>query len=183
MVATATPGLDLKMRATDFNLRSVDDKLYTLKNVQGKNGLLLIFMCNHCPYVQAIINQLVDDVKKLNTLGIGVVGINANDTTSYPEDSFENMKLFAKEHKMSFPYLLDETQEIAKAYGAVCTPDFFGFNSDLMLRYRGRFDNRGRSDNPEISNHELLKAMTEIASTGKFSAPQYPSIGCSIKWK
>lgn len=183
MVATATPGLDLNLRAPDFKLKGSDDKIYSLSEVKGKHGLLVIFMCNHCPYVKAVIDQLVSDVKKLYTLGIGVVAINSNDPINYPEDSFDNMKLFARAHKMGFPYLFDETQGAAKSYGAVCTPDFFGFNKDLMLRYRGRFDNRGRIDNTESSDHELLKAMIEIASTGQCSAPQYPSIGCSIKWK
>ena len=182
MVALETPAINKNMLAIDFNLSGIDGKKYTLETMRGKNGILVIFMCNHCPYVKAIIKKLVEDVKKLNAVGIGVIGINANDVANYPEDSFENMKLFAKEHEIIFPYVFDETQNIARSYGAICTPDFFGFNNQLLLRYRGRFDSSGKSDNPN-ANRELLSAMTEVASIGDFSGVQYPSIGCSIKWR
>ena len=142
-----------------------------------------MFICNHCPYVQAIVDRLVRDVRELQAQGIGVAAIMSNDQVAYPEDSFDNMKLFAKEHGFTFPYLLDESQEVARAYGAVCTPDFFGFDAGLGLQYRGRLDASRREAGPADARRELLEAMAQVAATGRGPAEQVPSMGCSIKWK
>ncbi len=168
----------------DFNLKSVDDKNSTLKDVAGEKGLLVVFMCNHCPYVKAIIDRLVSDAKELQANGIGVVAIMSNDVTNYPEDSFENMKLFADENGFTFPYLIDETQEVAKTYGAVCTPDFFGYNAEGDLQYRGRLDEVNPSKlATDSTKKELLEAMLQVAKTGTAPSEQTPSMGCSIKWR
>jgi peroxiredoxin len=182
VVLTHTPFVDLSFIAKDFSLLSINGSMYNLNALKGPNGLVLIFMCNHCPYVKAIIKKLNEDAKKLISYGIGVAGINANDAIEYPDDSYDNMKAFASQHSIIFPYLHDATQEIAKAYNAVCTPDFFGFNKDLNLRYRGRFDDSGMSEKVD-TKRELLSAMTEIAETGECKMTQYPSMGCNIKWK
>jgi peroxiredoxin len=182
MAALTTPKANLGWRAEDFSLAGVDGHQYSLNRVRGKNGLLVMFICNHCPFVQAIAGKLAVDMKKLQKADIGVVAIMPNDTEQYPADSFDNMKVFAKHQGFTFPYLFDETQEVARAYGAVCTPDFFGFDKDLELRYRGRFDSSGREVNKE-GKHELLEAMLQIGETGAAPKDQMASIGCSIKWR
>ncbi|MCI5050370.1 MAG: thioredoxin family protein [Rickettsiales bacterium] len=177
MVALQTPQAELGWQAADFNLEGVDINMYRLNDVAGSNGLLVMFICNHCPYVQRQLDTMVDVAHRLKEVGVGVVAINSNDTDAYPEDSFENMKQLAHDYAFPFPYLLDETQEVAKAYGAVCTPDFFGFNAALKLQYRGRIDRDGDDKS------ELLLAMQQIAEMGRTNLPQEPSVGCSIKWR
>lgn len=182
MAATAEP-IQRGMIAPDFILPGTDGQRWTRDAIVGPHGLLVAFICNHCPYVQAIIDRLVRDARALQDAGIGVVAISSNDVVAYPEDSFEHMRAFAQKHGFSFPYLYDETQEIARAYGAVCTPDFFGFNRDLQLEYRGRLDASGRQPAAPDARRELLEAMKQVAATGRGPAEQTPSIGCSIKWK
>ncbi len=182
MQALETPAAKTGLKAPAFSLKGVDGKTYTLDSVKGPKGLVVMFICNHCPYVKSSIKRIVSDAKALQAAGIGVVAIMSNDTVNYPDDSFANMKGFSAEHGMSFPYVIDETQDIARAYDAVCTPDFFGFNAELELQYRGRLDEGGRLE-VVGAKRELLQAMQEIAATGRTSAPQRPSIGCSIKWK
>jgi peroxiredoxin len=178
-----TPICQFGRNAPDFRLAGIDGKTWTLADVRGPNGTLVMFICNHCPYVKAAIDRVVRDAKALQALGIGSVAICSNDAVQYPEDSFENMKAFASAHGFPFPYLHDETQAVARAYGAVCTPDFFGFNADLALQYRGRLD-AGRKDPPPAdAKRELYDAMTQVAETGQGPAEQFPSVGCSIKWK
>ena len=174
-----TPGAP----APDFALPGVDGRRWTRDGCRGASGLLVMFICNHCPYVRAVIDRIVRDARDLAPLGVGVAAISANDPVAYPEDSFERMAQFARQHDFPFPYLFDETQGIARAYGAVCTPDFFGFNERLELQYRGRLDASGRSAAPAGARRELLEAMKLIAGTGKGPAEQLPSIGCSIKWR
>jgi peroxiredoxin len=169
--------------APDFALPGVDGKVWTRDRCRGPNGLLVLFICNHCPYVRAVIDRIVRDARDLAPLGIGVVAISANDPVAYPEDSFERMAEFARQHAFPFPYLYDETQGIARAYGAVCTPDFFGFNARLELQYRGRLDASGRAPATAQARRELFEAMKLVAATGLGPAEQLPSIGCSIKWR
>ena len=182
MVSTLTPVCEFGLPAPDFELPGVDGKRYRRADVCGPNGLLVMFICNHCPYVKAVRERLVRDCGELAGYGIGSVAIMSNDPSDYPEDSFENMKRIAAEFRYPFPYLLDETQDVAKAYGAVCTPDFFGYDAALGLRYRGRLDASGREAAPR-GRRELFDAMVEIARTGRGPADQFASIGCSIKWK
>jgi peroxiredoxin len=177
-----TPDLEPNFHAQDFNLLSIDGTKYSLADLDKKNGLVVAFICNHCPYVQAIADKITREANELAKIGIGFVGINSNDVASYPDDSYDNMKLFAVKHQFNFPYLFDESQEIAKKYGAVCTPDFFCFDRDLLLRYRGRLDSAGKSDVPNATR-ELFIAMELIANDEDITFKQYPSIGCSIKWK
>ena len=183
MVSLETPVCEFDKDAIDFSLPSVDGKNWSLQDCAGEKGLLVMFICNHCPYVKAIMKRLVRDTKELKSRGINTVAIMSNDPTEYAEDSFENMKKVSDEFGFSFPYLLDETQEVAKAYGAVCTPDFFGYNSDLKLQYRGRFDASRKETAAEDVRRDLLESMTEVATTGKGPKEQIPSMGCSIKWK
>ena len=166
----------------DFSLRGIDDKIYTLEKSMGKNGLVVMFICNHCPYVKSIAYQLVIDTNLLKQKGISSIAIMSNDTKNYPDDSFDKMKDFAKDNKFNFPYVIDETQEIAKKFGAVCTPDFFGYNSNNELQYRGRM--RELKELKPVSDDEsdLFKAMKLIAQTGKGPKNQIPSMGCNIKW-
>jgi peroxiredoxin len=182
MSLTETPICNFGEKAKDFLLLSTDDKKISLNDVKGKNGTLIMFICNHCPYVKAIIKGLVEDAKYLESLGIKSVGIMSNDVKNYPEDSFENMISFSKKNSFSFPYLIDSTQQVAKDFGAVCTPDFFGYNEKLELQYRGRF--RGLQNlKPTIKGEsDLIKAMKIIVSTGKGPNQQIPSMGCNIKW-
>ncbi|WP_253300187.1 thioredoxin family protein [Wolbachia endosymbiont of Chironomus riparius] len=185
MVALNTPKVNFDFTAQDFNLLGVDNKYYTLSDCCGKNGLIIMFICNHCPYVQSIIDNLVSDVDLLKRdYQVNAVAIMPNDTNEYPEDCYENMVDFAEKHKFTFPYLIDSTQKIAKEYGAVCTPDFFGFNSNLNLCYRGQFNDtkKERSHTYVTGSSNLFKAMKFIAETGHVPADQKPSIGCSIKW-
>src|ERR1700740_1860051 len=170
------------MKAPDFHLLGVDGKRHGLALVRGPQGLVVMFICNHCPYVKAVIDRIVRDCRELSTLGVGSVAVMSNDLTEYPEDSFENMKRLAREKSFPFPYLLDETQDVARAYGAACTPDFFGFNAQTELRYRGRLD-ASRRDAVPNARRELLEAMVQIADTGIRPKEQIASIGCSIKWK
>ena len=182
MAATAEP-IQRGMIAPDFELPGIDGQRWTRDAIVKPHGLLVMFICNHCPYVQAVVDRIVRDARTLQDEEIGVVAISSNDAQAYPEDSFDRMRTFARTHGFSFPYLYDETQEIARAYGAVCTPDFFGFNGDLQLEYRGRLDASGRQPAAADAKRELLEAMRLIAATGRGPAEQTPSIGCSIKWK
>jgi len=170
------------MKAPDFALLGVDGRRHDLVAVRGPNGLVVMFICNHCPYVKAVIDRIVRDCRDLSAQGVGAVAVMSNDPTEYPEDSFENMKRIAREKSFPFPYLLDETQEVARAYGAACTPDFFGFNAGLELQYRGRLD-ASRRDAVPNARRELFEAMLQIANTGIGPKEQIASIGCSIKWK
>ena len=183
MTLLHTPPRDEDFYAPDFALQNIDNKTLTLADIKGPKGLLLLFICNHCPYVKAIIERLVTDCKILQTSGIGVAAIMSNDTEHYPEDSFENMKIFAQKNSFSFPYLIDETQDVARAYGAVCTPDIFGFNTQGVLQYRGRCDSAGANPANETTRREMLEAMQRIADVGVGPHQQFPSMGCSIKWK
>ena len=183
MALTKTPICDFGKKAEDFKLQSIDNKLISLDDIKGKNGTLIMFICNHCPYVKAVTKDIAEDTKKLKDLGINAVAICANDAENYPEDSFENMIEFAKKNQFGFPYLNDETQEIAKTYDAVCTPDFFGYNKDLELQYRGRLRELKNLVPVRSGESDLLVAMKQIAKTGKGPENQTPSAGCGIKWK
>jgi peroxiredoxin len=182
MVAATPPVCNFGWQAVDFDLPGVDGKRYTLASARGAKGLLVMFICNHCPYVRAVIDRIVRDAKELAALGVGSIAIMSNDPTDYPEDSFDNMQRVAKAKGFPFPYVLDESQEIAKAYGAVCTPDFFGFNANLELQYRGRLD-ASRKETVPGARRELFEAMREVAQSGRGPKDQISSIGCSIKWK
>jgi peroxiredoxin len=182
MVSLQTPLCDFDLPAPDFNLPGVDGRRWTRDDCMGDKGLLVMFICNHCPYVKAVIHRILRDARELAPLGIRCVAIMSNDPADYPEDSFENMKIIAQEMDFPFPYLLDETQEVAKAYGAVCTPDFFGYNADLGLQYRGRLDESRKETAPEGARRDLFEAMKEVAATGHGPREQIPSMGCSIKW-
>jgi peroxiredoxin len=182
MTLTKTPICDFGKKAENFQLKSTDNKIISLNDIKGKNGTLIMFICNHCPYVKAVIEDIVNDTNALKKEGINSVAIMSNDTKNYPEDSFENMIKFSNEHKFNFPYLIDKDQEIAKKYNAICTPDFFGYNTKLELQYRGRM--RELRDLKKISSGEsdLKKAMDLISTTGNGPKNQFPSMGCSIKW-
>jgi peroxiredoxin len=182
MAAQSEP-LTQRTPAPDFDLAGVDGKRWRRDLCRGPNGLLVMFICNHCPYVQAVIERIVRDARDLALLGVGVVAISSNDPVAYPEDAFEKMAEMARRHVFPFPYLYDESQEIARAYGAVCTPDFFGFDARLQLQYRGRLDASGRAPAPPGARRELYEAMKLVAATGSGPAEQLPSIGCSIKWR
>ena len=183
MALLQTPAFDETFNAPDFTLKNIDGSMVSLTEIKGENGTLIMFICNHCPYVKAIIDRLVKTCKILQDNAIGCVAIMPNDTVSYPADSFENMQDFAEQHGFTFPYLLDETQQTAKAYGAVCTPDFFGFNAGLSLQYRGRLDSAGINPPDQATRPELLDAMMRISEIGAGPHQQFPSMGCSIKWK
>ncbi|HFD91723.1 MAG TPA: thioredoxin family protein [Gammaproteobacteria bacterium] len=183
MVSLETPVCEFGKPAVDFALPGVDGRIWTLADCRGGKGLLVMFICNHCPYVKAIRDRLVRDTRELLDYGIRSVAIMSNDPSEYPEDSFENMKRIAEEYRFPFPYLLDETQEVARAYGAVCTPDFFGYNSRLELQYRGRLDASRKEAAPPDARRELFEAMKQIAETGEGPREQIPSMGCSIKWR
>ncbi|WP_086929335.1 thioredoxin family protein [Agarilytica rhodophyticola] len=176
-----TPTCDFGWKAPDFTLRDPDGNSYTMSEQLGDKGLLIAFICNHCPYVQAIAERFSEDVRELQAEGINVLAVMSNDYRYVEIDSPPFMKKFAKQHNFSFPYLIDETQQVGRAYNAVCTPDFFGFNKDGELQYRGRLDD-ARMGNPANRNKELVNAMKQIASTGKGPSQQIPSMGCSIKW-
>ena len=181
MVKTKTPLCDFNQAAIDFNLKGVDGNYYSLDSLKGHNGLLIMFICNHCPYVKSVIHKIIRDANDLKELGVNSVAIMSNDPNEYQEDSFENMQKIALKLKFPFPYLIDETQEIAKSYGAVCTPDFFGYNNELGLQYRGRLD-ESRKETVQNARRDLFEAMKEIALTGFGPQDQIPSMGCSIKW-
>jgi peroxiredoxin len=182
MVSLETPVCEFGLAAVDFSLPGTDGKQWTLSECAGENGLLVMFICNHCPYVKAVLDRIVRDTLELKALGINSVAIMSNDPSQYEEDSFENMRKIADVNAFSFPYLLDESQSVAKTYGAVCTPDFFGYNADLELQYRGRLDeSRKQAADPGVKR-DLFEAMKQVAETGKGPADQIPSMGCSIKW-
>jgi len=180
---TQTPICDFGKKAIPFKLKSTEGKIISLEELKGENGTLVMFICNHCPYVKAITKDIVEDCNELKKIGINSVAISSNDPTNYPEDSFDNMIKFAKKNDFSFPYLIDETQETAKAYDAVCTPDFFGYNKDLELQYRGRSRELKNLIPIRDGKSDLYKAMKLIAETSNGPKDQIPSAGCSIKWK
>ena len=184
MVSLETPVCNFGEKAVDFSLPGVDGCHWDLNSAKGEKGLLVMFICNHCPYVKAILDRIVRDTRELkNQYGINSIAIMANDQTMYEEDSFENMKKIAEDHAFPFPYVIDETQAVAKAYGAVCTPDFFGYNGDLALQYRGRLDASTKQAADASVRRDLFEAMTQVSLTGKGPVDQIPSMGCSIKWK
>ncbi|MEM9028552.1 MAG: thioredoxin family protein [Pseudomonadota bacterium] len=182
-MAAEAPKVELGFRAPDFALPAVDGATVQLADAAGANGTVVAFICNHCPYVKAIAGRLVRDAKDLSQHGVSVIAINANDADAYPDDSFDNMKLFAQHHGFPFPYLYDEAQTVARAYGAVCTPDFFGFDRDLTLRYRGRLDSSRNVEGPPDAPRELYDAMRQVAEVGTAPGQQHPALGCSIKWR
>ena len=173
---------DFGWKARDFALQGVDGKTYSLAEVRGPGGTLVVFICNHCPYVQAVIERLVAEVNALRQIGVGTIAIMPNDSRAYREDSFDNMKAFAAKHGFTFPYVIDTTQAVARAYGAQCTPDFFGFNAQDELQYRGRLD-ASRATLVANARRDLFEAMKQVAETGRGPQDQIPSMGCSIKWK
>lgn len=183
MVSLSTPEAELGSKALHFSLPSTSGKTVTLDSARGPKGLVIVFMCNHCPYVKAIIDRLIRDAKDLQAVGVNTVAVSANDAVNYPADSFDNMRRWAEEKQFPFPYLYDESQAVAKAYDAICTPDFFGYDANLKLRYRGRLDESKKNTAPEGATRELYLAMQEVAETGQTTIPQIPSMGCSIKWK
>ena len=177
-----TPICDFGQTAKSFELKSTNNEIIKLNDVKGKNGTLIMFICNHCPYVKAVIKDIVDDCKNLEKMGIASFAICSNDAVNYPEDSFDKMIEFSKEHNFNFPYLIDETQEIAKRYNAVCTPDFFGYNKNLELQYRGRIRELKDLKPVRTEESDLYKAMKQISETDIGPKEQIPSMGCSIKW-
>ena len=183
MVSLQTPVCDFDAPAPEFSLPGVDGRQWSLHDCLGEKGLLVMFICNHCPYVKAIRDRIIRDARELQGYGINCVAIMSNDPSDYPEDSFENMQKIAAELDFPFPYLLDETQQVAKTYGAVCTPDFFGYNADLQLQYRGRLDESRKEAAPPDVRRDLFEAMKQVAETGQGPAEQIPSMGCSIKWR
>ena len=185
MVALETPICDFGWKAPEFNLIGIDNKYYSFQDIKGTNGTLVMFICNHCPYVKSVIHRIVEDVTTLREKGIGVIAIMSNDVNDPKygqEDSFENMKLFSEKNNFVFPYVYDETQSVGKEYNAVCTPDFFGFNANNELQYRGRLEESKMEIIPNAKK-ELLEAMIQVSETGSGPNDQIPSIGCSIKWK
>ena len=182
MTLTKTPICDFGKLAKNFELKSVNNETVSLNSIKGKNGTLIMFICNHCPYVKAVIDDIVQDCEKLKKFGINSVAISSNDTESYPEDSFKNMIKFSKKNNFKFPYLFDKTQNIAKNYNAVCTPDFFGYNSNLELQYRGRIRELKGLEAVRKGDSDLFKAMIQISETKKGPINQTPSMGCNIKW-
>jgi peroxiredoxin len=183
MAEIAAGGHELGWAAADFDLLGVDGRRYRLQDVRGEKGTLVMFICNHCPYVQAVIDELARECRALQADGVNAVAIMPNDTRAYPADSFENMKSFAAQHRLPFPYVIDETQHVARAYQAACTPDFFGFDKALKLRYRGRIAEMHGLNPVAGARRELLEAMRQIAQTGEAPSDQTPSVGCSIKWR
>jgi peroxiredoxin len=181
-MAASPPICDFGWKALPFTLPGTDGRMHSLDGLKGRNGTLIAFICNHCPYVKSVIGRLVRDAKDLAALGVSTIAINANDAAQYPEDGLDRMKAFAAAHGLPFPYLHDETQAVARAYGAVCTPDFFGFNAGLELQYRGRLD-ASRKDLVPDARRDLYEAMKQVAETGRGPADQIASMGCSIKWK
>ena len=182
MTSLTTPSGQPGWPAATFDLPGTDGHRHTLESVRGVDGTVVMFLCNHCPYVKAVITKIVRDMTELRQRGVGAIAIMSNDVAAYPDDSFDNMKAFAAQHGFTFPYVIDEKQDVARAYGAVCTPDFFGFDRGLKLAYRGRLDASGRSSDPTAAR-ELFTAMVEVARVGKAPSVQHPSVGCSIKWK
>ena len=183
MALLETPICDFGAPAHPFTLPDPSGREWSLEDVRGPRGLLVMFICNHCPYVKAIREKLVRDCRDLQDLGVGCVGIMSNDANEYPEDAPEKMQKVAETYGFPFPYLIDESQAVARAYGAVCTPDFFGYNADLELQYRGRLDAAGADAGAGDQPRELFEAMRQVAETGRGPEKQVPSMGCSIKWK
>ncbi len=183
MVSLQPPVCDFGWKAVDFSLDGTDGKTYTLADVRGPKGTLVMFICNHCPYVKAILDRMVREARELQSMGVGVIAIMSNDPNDYAEDSFDNMKVVARDNGFTFPYVFDETQDVARAYDAVCTPDFFGFNAELELQYRGRLDESRKNPASPDARRDLYEAMTEVVRTGKGPQQQVPSMGCSIKWR
>ena len=183
MVSLETPVCEFGKPALDFSLPGVDGRTWTLQECRGEKGLLVMFICNHCPYVKAVLERMVRDTAELKALGVNSVAIMSNDPAEYEEDSFENMRKVAESNSFSFPYLYDETQDVARAYGAVCTPDFFGYNGDLELQYRGRLDESRKQAAPPDVRRDLFEAMKQVVETGAGPQQQIPSMGCSIKWR
>jgi len=182
MVSLQPPLCDFGWKAPDFDLLGVDGKRHNLASSRGKNGLLVMFICNHCPYVKSVRERIVRDARELQQFGINCIAIMSNDVSEYAEDSFDNMKIIAQQYAYPFPYVWDETQQVALQYGAVCTPDFFGFNSKLELQYRGRLDS-SRKELVADAPRDLFNALRQIAQTGQGPREQIASMGCSIKWK
>lgn len=183
MVSLETPVCEFDKPVVNFALPGVDGSVWTPESARGENGLLVMFICNHCPYVKSIRARIVRDTDELKQYGVNTVAIMSNDPAEYEEDSFENMQIIAEKFNFSFPYLLDETQEVAKAYGAVCTPDFFGYNKSMQLQYRGRLDESRKETAADDVRRDLFEAMKQVALTGRGPENQIPSMGCSIKWK
>ena len=182
-MAAIPPVCDFGWPAPNFKLPSTDNRTLSLQDVSGPNGTLVMFICNHCPYVLAILDRIIRDARELSKLGIGIVAISSNDSDNYPQDSFENMAILAEERSFPFPYMYDEDQSVARTYNAVCTPDFFGFNADFGLQYRGRLDASRKEAAPTDVRRDLFEAMKMIAETSRGPQEQIPSMGCSIKWK
>ena len=182
-MAVSPPVCDFGWRAPEFRLPATDGMTYTLGDIAGPKGTLVMFICNHCPYVLAVLDRLIRDAHDLRALGIGVAAICSNDASTHPDDSFDNMERMARERGFPFPYLHDESQEVARAWGAACTPDFFGLNAAGELQYRVRFDSAGRAAESPDTRRELFEAMRQIAETGQGPSRQIASMGCSIKWK
>ena len=182
-MAAIPPVCDFNLDAKEFKLLGVDGQFYKYQDIAGSKGTLIMFICNHCPYVIAVMDRIIRDATELRTYGIGVAAICSNDPTKYPDDSYENMKVFAHKNSLPFPYLHDEEQSVAKAYEAVCTPDFFGYNSSAKLQYRGRLGATRKEDEPLNLTRDLFEAMLQISNTGTGPNDQVPSMGCSIKWK
>jgi peroxiredoxin len=181
-MAAVTPICNFGWKAVDFELEGIDGKTYTLADVRGDKGTLVMFICNHCPYVKAVAGRIAREVNDLKSKGIGAIAIMSNDTETYSADSFENMKIFAAQHGFTFPYVIDRTQEVGRAYDAVCTPDFFGFDRDLGLQYRGRLD-ESKTTLVDGARRDLYEAMVQVAESGAGPREQLASMGCSIKWR
>ena len=181
-MATIPPVCDFNRDANAFELMGVDGNIYKFDDIKGPKGTLVMFICNHCPYVIAVLDRIIRDANELRVYGVGVVAICSNDSKSYPDDSYENMKIFSEKNAFSFPYLYDEDQTVARAYDAVCTPDFFGFNADAKLQYRGRLDASRKEAGPADLKRDLFEAMVQISKTGMGPVDQVASMGCSIKW-
>ncbi len=182
-MAVSTPVCKIGWRAAEFDLPGTDGRNWSLADIRGTRGTLVMFLCNHCPYVQAVLDRILRDARDMQAAGIGVVAISSNDADAYPEDGFAAMQALAKARRFPFPYLYDETQTVARAYGAACTPDFYGFNAEDALHYRGRLDSSGRTAAAPDARRELYEAMIQIAETGRGPVNQVASMGCSIKWK
>lgn len=183
MASLSPPVCDFGRPAIDFDLPGVDGRRHTLASARGPQGLLVMFICNHCPYVKAVLDRIIRDARELGALGVGSIAIMSNDTNDYPEDSWEHMQRIARELEFPFPYVLDGSQAVAKSYGAVCTPDFFGYNAKLELQYRGRLDESRKAAASPTAQRELFGAMRAVVETGLGPRQQTPSIGCSIKWR
>lgn len=182
-MAVTAPVCDFGLNAPDFTLPDTEGRIWTRADVAGPRGTLIMFICNHCPYVMAVLDRIIRDARDLKTMGIGVAAVSSNDPVFHPEDNFDKMRDLARAKAFPFPYLFDETQAVARAYGATCTPDFFGYNATFGLQYRGRLDASGRLPGPPDARRELFEAMQQIARTGTGPADQIASVGCSIKWR